>query len=314
MAGLLKAAASDESVLDAPLPGGKGSALAPQQQQTESEMSKLAKQGLPDNPKLEIIQMWAGRVKQDLAASTSKLPLTRDMMDLVSKSDISYSPLWNVPGGAILGSLAWLRAGLPAAQYNTGEFMRQDLSLLFAGVFQIYAMQNKGINAMVSVPVRAATLLDKEGGELYLSLIRHMSDEARKYLFIIVRDAPKAAPSANLVTAIDMLARLARAVIFETGILTYAEYGKHFPKLHAIGFDSAEARIDEQEQVRLLKKFVDHYKAQGHKTYVKSVSSKRVLDAAIAGDYAYVSGDIVRPAQKTAFLMQKLPVETFKTP
>ncbi|MDD9900623.1 MAG: hypothetical protein OXT65_06555 [Alphaproteobacteria bacterium] len=304
---ILKEAQGNEAVLDAPLVSAKQQTTTSASQSAGT--SKLQKEGLPENPPLETLHLWADRAYQDMMASTGSMPMTRDMMDLAMKADVTYLPLWNPPSGMIVGSFCTPRSPIPMGQQTPGEPLRQDLAALFHAVFQIYSIISKGAHTIIITPVRTSTLTDKRASELYTGLIRRISPEARKCLICNVVDVPKEAASITLSSAIDLLTQQVRACIFETGILTQANYLKQFPKLHACGFDSADALLSEHEQVGLMKKFTDHYHGAGIKCFVRNISSAYVLDAAIEGDCAYISGPIVKPSQKTAFPMSKYTVE-----
>jgi hypothetical protein len=310
---ILKAAQTNESVLDTPVAAPQRAAPKEQEKQgTAAAIAALAKEGLPDNPELAMVQLWASRALQNMVTANQKIPLTREMIDLAGKTDISYFPLWNAPAQAIVGSCLHVRASLPAAQQKPGEPFRQDLAGFFGAAFQLYSMQSKGASSLVVVPVRAATLADKETCDLWTALLKRMSPETRKNLIVEVRGAPKDVPPQSFSAAVNSIMQQARAVTFETGILAYADFTRNFPKLHACGFDSAEAHIGEHEQVRLMKKFGEHYAHAGLKPYVKNVSSPYVRDAALLHNYAYITGPVIRPGQKTCFPAQKLTAAELK--
>jgi hypothetical protein len=301
---ILDAAKKDESILDAPLPQAAKSQPQPQ---GETALAKLVKEGLPENPSLELLRLWVSRVTQGMVTSGQKVPLTRDMIDAVGKADVVCLPLWSLSGEMIVGSAVRSRTALPQQQWNPGEPFRHDLVALFGAAFQMYSMQSKGQVALVAVPVRASSLVDKEVSELYMGFLRRLSPEVRKCLILEVTGVPKDSAPASLTGAVEAARLLVRAVMFETGLLAYADFARHFPRLHAAGFDSGDAHLPDAEQARLMKKYAEHYQKAEGKAYVKNVSAPAVFDAAAALRFAYVSGPVIRPAQKACFAAQKLP-------
>lgn len=302
---ILKAAQGNEAVLDAPLP----QSTKPQQAavaQGSQDLARLMKEGLPENPTPEVFRIWAQRTLQNLQAMSQKLPLTRDMIDVATRADISYLPLWSPAAQAIVGSVVTARSGVPPAQQHSGEPMRLDMASFFAAAFHLYSMQAKGQNALAVVTVRMATLVDKDAADLYIALLRRLSPEVRKNLIVEVRNLPKDSAPTSLVNAVEALSQFVRAFVFETGILSYPDFSRQFPKLHAAGFDSADVLVGDHEQVRHMVKYAETYKAGGVKAYVKNVSSIFVLNAAVKDGFAYISGPLIRPSQKTPFPAQKL--------
>lgn len=304
---LLAKAKEDISVLDKQDDAGAGF-VATQKKETAPDMAKLLKEGLGNNPTLEVFRLWASRTLQDLTLGQQKTPLTRDMMDVAIKADVHYAPWWTPASGTLLGSIACVQGSVPVQQYNTGEALRQDVAALFSACFQIYAMQSKGQNGLMIVPVRATTLADKDVLEIYTGLLRRLSPEVKKNLMIEMKGMSKDSVPSHIVAAITGLALQLRGFVFETGILTYADYSRNFPKLHACGFDVSEGRLSEEEQIRLIKKYADHYNKLGIKTYIKGVAQPPVLAAAVASGFFYISGTHIKPLQKSCFTLQKLLV------
>jgi hypothetical protein len=308
---LLQSARTDESVLDAPLPAAaKPAQQAPKE--GSQDLAKLVRDGMPENPTIEIVKLWLGRTMQEMVTASQKIPLTRAMIDVAGKSDITYLPLWNVAAQAIVGSHARVRTALPAQQWKTGESIRQDMAVLFAALFQLYTMHAKGVNGIAVVPVRVSTLADKDASELYMGLLRRVSAEVRKNLLIEVCNVPKETAPPSLVAAVETISQFARAFVFETGLLSFSAYGKQFPKLHACGYDSGDAHLNDAEQARLMKKYADHYGGAGVKVFAKNVTSPQIVETAVQSGFTYISGPAVRPAQKACFPVQKLALAELK--
>lgn len=305
---LLSEAQADESVLDAPLPQSKTTLTPPPEKPRGSQtLAKLAKEGLPDNPLANVLHLWSRRTMQDMATVTShKMPLTRDMVDMSVRAGVTYLPIWAPAGEAIVGSVASASSPLPQSQWKTGEQGRVDLVALFGAAFQLCMMASKGQNAIIITSLSASTLMANETSLLVRSLISRLPPAAQKNLILNVRDMPKDSAAPSLVSTIQMIEQSVRAVIFETGILSYPDFSRQFPKLHAAGFDSVGVRLSEHEQIHHMTKYSQTYAAAGVKAFIMNVNSVHVLDAAIGEGFTYVSGPLIRPAQKIFFPMQKL--------
>jgi hypothetical protein len=302
---ILRAAQQDDSVLDATLPQF---AKPLQAEKQSSDLTRLMKEGLLENPKIEMVQLWVRRATQEVATSTQKIPLTREMVDLAAKADVFYLPLWSPAGQAIVGSVGHVRSAQPPPQWNSGEAARLDLAALFSAVFQLCGMQAKGHNALIVFPVRVASLLDKDLAELYSTILRRLTPETRRNVIIDVKGMPKDGASSNLLAAVETFSQLSRAVTFETGLLSFPDFSRQFPKLFAAGFDSEDVGLGEHEQVRHIAKYGAFYKSAGVKAYVKNVASRHVFDAALKEGFTYISGRIIRPSQKSAFTVQKIAI------
>jgi hypothetical protein len=299
---ILKAAQQDNSILDAPLPQAHKAA----DKHGSHDLAKLMKEGLPENPEAEIVKLWVRRATQDVATSGQKIPLTREMVDMAAKSDAAYLPLWASASQAIVGSTTQVHCGVPHQQWKSGEAARLDLAAFFASVFQLCSMHAKGQNALVVIPVRAATLMDKDIADLYFAVLGRLPPDTRRNIVLDVKGMPKDGAPISIVSALDTAARLVRAYIFETGLLSYPDFSRQFPKLYAAGFDSGDVHLGEHEQVRHMTKYAAHYKATNAKACVMKVSSRHVFDAALREGFAYISGTLIRPAQKAGFAVQRL--------
>jgi hypothetical protein len=112
-----------------------------------------------------------------------------------------------------------------------------------------------------------------------------------------------------MLEVIKPLLQFSQAIVFETSMMTYHDYRKNMPKVHACGINMAESAMSEDDQIRMLKKYADFYNAAKAKIYVKNVSSPRVLKAAIANGFSYVTGSAIKPAKKSYFCVGKLGLE-----
>lgn len=314
MPALLSSAMSDEKILDAPAPVDK-EAVSEQRDvnAAKQKIARLESEGLTVNPSLELLHLWASRTVQNMITSgQTKLPLTREMMDVVSKSDITYLPLWNSSNQALIGSYGSITVPFSLSQYNTGETLRQELAMLFNAVFYLYSMMNKGQGALIIISCSLNMLQDKVVGELYMGILRRLGPEVRKNLIIEFKNVPKDSIPSHMVTLLDAVNQCVRAIIFETSLLTYRDYNKNVPKLHACGIDSAEGTFDENDQIRFLRKYAEFYNSKNLKTYIKNVSSMQVFKSAVECGFTYIASPLVRSARKDCFTAEKLPLSDIK--
>jgi len=279
-----------------------------QKQPAETNLSRLIKDGLGNNPNLEMLTLWMSRVLQNMTTSTQKTPLLREMANLTIKSNISYLPLWNSSAQAIVGSICTVRNPISINKYDTGEFLRQDLAALFSSCFHLYSMQSKNIQSLIVIPIRMTSLNDKNFVELYLTFLRRLDSKIKRNIIFEIRNFPKDNLHATLKETIKTLEISSRACIFETGILTYFNHSKNFPKLHACGFNAAEGNLSDDEKLRLTKKYAEQYAGFGIKTYIQFVSDKKTLAAVAKAGFTYISGSIIWAATKTPCTTKKLPL------
>lgn len=282
--------------------------------QSNADVSRILKEGLGSNPNLETFHFWLNRVMQDMLHSGQKLPLTRDMADLASKSDIHFLPFWNYDSQIMSGSMVVVRGSIPASQYNDGEIPRQDLAGLFAACLQIRGLQLKGSNALAVVDFRVQTLQDKDCSEFLLVFFKMLPPEIKRSLIIEIKGMPSSAVPTSLITTIERMSSFVRAYSFDTGILANISYQRSFPKLHACGFDVSEVPMPTEELVRLINKYAENQKKHGVKYYIKGVSSAEVFDAAVKAGFNYVSGNYIRPAQKICWPAQQMTIAMIKNP
>ena len=312
IAPLLQQAKKDDSILEYRVEKGSPSGQQKGPPPVNPDVAKFLKEGLGINPTAEVFRLWTSRVKKEMEVGAQTSPLTRDMRDVAAKADVSYAPWWRPANEMLIGSIGCVWGQVPALECTPVEIFRQDLAVLFAACLELEKMQAKVHMALIVVPVRMATLANNEALDLYLNLLRRLNPEIRKNLIIEVKNLPKDTVLTHLVIATNSLSELVRAFVFETGMLSYADYGRSFAKLHACGFDLSESRLDENEQTRLLKKYAAYYSNLGLKTYIKGVTNPRILDAAMQAGFAYISGILIKPQQKSYFPLQKLPLEDIK--
>lgn len=282
--------------------------------QSNPEISKILKEGLGVNPKIESVHFWVSRVMQNMLMGQQKFPITREMAEIAAQSEVQYLPFWNHDSQVMSGSLVVVRSTVPTQQYHTGEVMRQDLAGLFAACLQIRSLQIKNANALAVVPFRLQTVMDKNVSEFILAFLRALPAEIKRSLIIEVRGIPASAVSTNLIATIERISHFVRAYSFDTGILSNVSYARSFPKLYGCGFDVSEVPMPEDELIRLIQKYAENQKKNNMKYYIKGVTSQTLFDTATKAGYSFVSGSYIRPMQKICWPAQQMTVSMIKNP
>lgn len=284
---------------------------APKQEQAKapSDLEKMMKEGIGDNPTQEMMGAWCARAVQVLAMGAQKMPLTSEMVNLAAKSDIQYQPVWSASNAMIVGSMPVIRVQTPVAQYHTGETARQDAALLFSAVFQAYSVLSKGAQPLLVVPVRASSLNSKDFSELYATVLRKLAPGVQKSILIEFLSVPKDGMPPSLRAAIDAFAPLVRGYMFGTGPFAYADYHAAFPKLHGCSCDASDLRAQGDDARRLIKKYADHYSQKGVRTCIKSVNGPEIMEMAAKAEFSYIVGSAVLPPQKAAIPAQKMSLD-----
>jgi hypothetical protein len=270
------------------------------------ELIKLMKDGLGQNPTIESVHAWVSHARQNMIHGQKKIPITREMVELVAKSEILYTPLWNTVAQIVMGSFARVKSPIPTKQYSTGETLRQDVAALLSACIQLYTLSAVRKNALIALPVRASTLNDTDVSEFYLSVIQCISPDIRKSLILEVKNVPKSQAATKLSARLEEMAEFIRGYMFDTSMFTYFDYTKAFPKLHACGFDLAEGDMTPEEKIKIIKKYSEAYKKMNIKYYVKGVSSRDILESCIQEGFTYVSGTIIEPFGKVCWPVMKL--------
>lgn len=282
--------------------------------QSNPEISKILKEGLGVNPKIEAVHFWTSRVMQNMLMGQQKFPITREMAEIAAQAEIQYLPFWNHDSQVMSGSLVVVRSPVPVQQYNTGEVMRQDLAGLFAACLQVRSLQIKNANALAVVPFRLQTVMDKNVSEFILAFLRALPPEIKRSLIVEIRGIPASAVSTSLIATIERISHFVRAYSFDTGILSNVSYARSFPKLYGCGFDVSDVPMPEDELIRLIQKYAENQKKNNMKYYIKGVTTQALFDAAIKAGYSFVSGSYIRPMQKICWPAQQMTVAMIKNP
>lgn len=310
---LLKQVEVDESVLDSPLPTIVRRAAQTEQKSAKQEAMELLKEGLPENPTADLVRLWVFRETQDMLLLKQKIPMTREMALLTAKIDIAYQPLYMPQAQTVVGSVGCIKVPFPESQWKDGEIFRQDIALLFNATMRLYALIVKKQASIVVLPVRLATLLDKDVAELYQKFLRLLPPEVQSNIILEIRQVPKDLFSEAQVAALESVRPYVKAFIFETSPLVYTDYRKKFPTLHATGFEVSGmfVKLPASEQARLIKKYADFTSGLSLKSYIKDVRAPQIFKLAVEAKFSYVAGSAVLPEQKTCFLTQKVPLPSF---
>ncbi len=275
--------------------------------QLESEILRLAREGLGVNPGDETVRLWSARVMHDMYHDRRSIPLLPQMMELVAQADITYLPLFDREMRGIGGS--WARVTSPVApdKYNTGEILRQDMAALFSAVVQLYYLRSRRQESMVVMPLHIQTLSDYDIAGLYGGFLLRLAPDMASCLAIDVIGLPRDTAPMAVADSINTISNGLRSCFFDMGVSPahppLRDPLVQFPTLHGCGFSREEAGDGWQ---RIAEKFVDRYRGLGLKTYLKDVSAPRDAEAAQAIGFTYVMGTAFGGNQRTPFSLNKI--------
>lgn len=272
------------------------------------ELAYLLQHGLPSNPSPGIFDVWVNRTAISILHNPQPTPFDKEVMTLVSRSDVSYMPFWTPANELLVGSVAQVRSTVGVAQYTPAEPLRQELVALFSNCFQMSALATKKIYPLGFVSLRAATLANRPVMELISAFLSRVSSDVRKNLICEVRGIPQDGLSGTVKKSIEMLAPHFKAYILETGAFAKDDYKDQIPKLHACGFDASALQLPEIEILGLTRKYADLYKNRPQKTYIRGVTMPRLIKVAKDVGYMYLNGPAVHPAEKFCTGIRQFPI------
>lgn len=275
--------------------------------QLESEILRLAREGLGVNPGDETVRLWAARVMHDMYHDTRSIPLLPQMIELVAQADISYLPLFDREMRGLGGSWARIASPVPPDKYNTGEIMRQDMAALFSAVVQLYYLRSRRRESMVVMPLHVQTLSDYDIASLYVSFLLRLAPDISSCLAIDVIGLPRDTAPMAVADGINAISNGLRSCFFDMGVPSGPTLLRdplaQFPTLHACGFSREDAG---EGWRRFAEKFVDRYRGLGLKTYLKDVSAPADAEAAQALGFTYVMGSAFGASQRMPYALNKI--------
>lgn len=275
--------------------------------QLSPELTRLMKEGLTPNPPNSVMDLWMTRTTQAILHNPQPTPFAKDIMDVVAKEPIAYQPVWIAPNELLVGAWPLVRSAVPAAQHTTSEPVRQDLLGLFASCFQMTALATKGVQSLGYVPLRAATINNKNAMDLVLAFLRRVDEKVRKNLMLEIRHLPGGSLSLSMKGNLDTLSSLSKALLVDTGPHSKDDY-KTLPKLHAVGFDVASSNLPELETLAVIRKYADTWKGKPQKLYLKGVTSAPMIKVAKECGYMYISGNAVHAPEKSCTAVRPFPI------
>ncbi|MBU6234394.1 MAG: hypothetical protein KGQ41_00995 [Alphaproteobacteria bacterium] len=276
--------------------------------QVSADVARMIHQGLMVNPTPEVFDMWCTRTAQTVMMAQPKTPFVKEILDVVSKAELTYQPVWACANEMLVGSHAHIRVALPAGTVSTAEPVRQDLLMLFATCMQLAMMESKGVRAIGFIGLRAATLMHKGAMELLMAFFNTLKAEVKKDLLLEVTGLPKGSLSPSVKKGLEMLAPHVKAFMVDMGIFSKDDFSKDIPKLHANGFDLAGMALPEVEVAALVRKFAANQKGRAQKMYIKGVPSLYVAKVAKESGYTYLSGNAIHGADKFVTGMRNFPL------
>jgi hypothetical protein len=279
--------------------------------QMESEIHKLNREGLGQNPGDEMVRLWAARAMHDMYHSRRNIPLLPQMMDMVAQSDISYVPFFDSETAAIGGACCRIASPVPPDKYNTGEIMRQDLAMLFGAAVQVYYLRSRLQEATIIVPLRYQTVADFDVAQLYAGFLCRLAPDVAASLVVEVWGMPAETAPLAIAETIHAISNGARSCVFDMGAADAVRGGAgmlhnplaQFPALHGCGFSLKPATAG--SWLRMAKNFTAYYRDLGLKTYIKDVSDPRDLEAARTTGFTYIIGDALGQAHRIPALANK---------
>lgn len=277
-------------------------------QQLSPEMTRLIQEGLGENPTMNMLDIWMNRTGPAMIHGGPKAPFVSDVFSVLTKSNISYVPVWNGQAGLLVGSTPVYRGTVPAAKFTPAEPFRQDIVTLFAGAFQLHALASKGIQSLVFIPIKYSTLLNRNVNEFMKTFLRLLNPALRKSMIIEIRGVPNDGMSPSAKAALQDMATFCKAFMLETNVFSKDDYARDVPNVHAVGVDMGNGLTD-MEIILGLRKFSENNKGRPQKLYARGLPSKQAAKVAIDMGFAYLSGPAVHPSEKFCTAVRKYQVD-----
>jgi|GEM_PF-2216394 len=276
-------------------------------QQLSPEMARLMQEGLGENPTANMLEIWMKRTGSAMIHGGDKAPFVPDIFAVLTKANIAYVPTWNAQGELLVGSVPVYRGTVPAAKYMPAEYIRQDLIMLFAGAFQLHALAIKNIQSLVFVPIRYATLQNRNVMDFVMTFLRLLKPPVTKNLIFEVRGIPKDGMSPSVRTALMELASYSKALMLETSMFARDDYTRGLNNVHACGIDVTG--LSDMEVTMGLQKFAENNKRRPYKWYIRGIAARHAIKMARDLGYSYISGPAVHPLEKFCAAVRKHPIE-----
>jgi len=274
--------------------------------QLSANTVKLMQQGLPANPPADLFDLWAQRTTQALIHAGQKTPFIKDVMEVVSKAELGFMPVWTCANELLVGAFGFVRN--PAAAHSAAEPLRQDLLAMFAALMQLTLLASKKVQSVGFVSVRQSLLANKAAMDLLFAFLHVVSPDIKKTIIIELKGVPKGEASPSVKAMIETLGASCKAYMLDTGIFSKDEIFRDVPKLHAIGFDLQNLALPEVEISALIRKYAENHKGSAHKLYIKGISVPYHIKVAKECGYTYLSGSAVHPAEKFMAGVKPFPI------
>jgi len=267
---------------------------------------KLMQHGLPANPPADLFDLWVQRTTQAIIHAEQKTPFLKDIMEVVSKAELGFMPVWTCANELLVGSFGYVRN--PAGTHSSAEPIRQDLLAMFATMMQLTMLASKKINAIGFLSVRQNLLASKTAMDLLFAFLHVVSPDIKKNIIIELKGMPKGEASPTVKAMIETLGANCKTYMLETGVFSKDEVFRDVPKLHAVGFDLQGLVLPEVEISSLIRKYSEIHKKHGHKLYIKGITAPYHIKLAKECGYTYLSGAAVHAPEKFMNGVRQFPI------
>ncbi len=274
--------------------------------QLSANTVRLMQQGLPANPPTDLFDLWVQRTTQALIHAEHKTPFIKDIMEVVSKADLGFMPVWTCANELLIGAFGTVRN--PPAAHSAAEPLRQDLLAMFASLMQMTLLLSKKVQSVGFVSVRQSLLANKAAMDLLFAFLHVVGNDIKKAIIIELKGMPKGEASPSVKAMIETLGAGCKAYMLDTGIFSKDEIFRDVPKLHAIGFDLQGLALPEVEISALIRKYAENHKGAAYKLYIKGITAHYHIKVAKECGYTYLSGPAVHAAEKFMSGVRTFPI------
>jgi len=218
-----------------------------------------------------------------------------------SLSELSYTPVWNVPKNYLTGFIA--RVPTSQAIGNGDEFVKaqadRDIALLVQSSNELTGMVDKGNKLVLIVPVSLSTLDRAPYRTQYLEFCRSIAPEVRSLMVLKIEQIAPDLPHYRLQEILREPSTLLRSLIVTVDIRQREFDVLAGCRIHAYNVTLCDAPVSEVKSFALLDRFAEMIQKINHAAMVEDIPSRALLGACIGAGIAYVSGPAVQSPQKT---------------
>lgn len=212
--------------------------------------------------------------------------------ELARGAQAAFRPVWNVRKDYLCGYI--IRPLQENAQAGPEEAAVRDLALLAKAAEALAALQARGEQSVVVVPVGFETLNRYPCRGHYLSLLRRLPEEVRAFIVLQLCAIPPHAPRRRVQSVQRDVRALCRALAFSAGIR-----GAHLDcvsrrDVHACCADLRLPEGDADDLVGLVYRFAGKTQGIDCAAMADGVDTRAALCAAVAAGFSYLAGRAVQ--------------------